>query len=83
MDLGSGHKEFQLQHSPIRSFVHLIQHFAFDLLRSQLKFSASYPKYGFVSNYKRDLVVKLCRMLLSYQPLHQDKHQKICRSREL
>ena len=77
MDLGQSLEELQLQHLPMRSFFHSMQLFAFDLLRSQLKFPASYLKYGSASTYKEDRGAKLCRMLLRYleiQLLHQDKH---------
>ena len=60
MDLGLNLEELQLQHLPMRSFVHLIQLFAIDLLRSQLKFPASYPKYHSVSTCEDDLGAKLC-----------------------
>ena len=85
MDLGQSLEELQLQHLSMRSFVHSIQLFVFNLLRSQLKFPASCPKYHSASTYKEDPGAKLCRMLLRYlkrQLLHQDKHQKICRSHE-
>ena len=68
----------------MRSFVHSIQLFAFDLLRSQLKFPASYPKYRSASTCKEDPDAKLRRMLLRYlktQLLHQDKDHKICYTR--
>ena len=62
-----------------------MQPFAFDLLRSQLKFPSSYLIYGFTSAYKGDVGATLCRMFLRYretQLLHQEKHQKNCRPHE-
>ena len=85
MDLGQSLDELQLQHLLMRSFVHSIKLFAFDLLRNQLKFTASYPKYRSASTCREDPGAKLCRMLLRYlktQLLHQCKHQKIYRSRQ-
>ena len=72
-------------HLLMRRFVRSIQPFAFDLLRSQLKFPASYPEYRSVSTCKEDPGAKPCQMLQRYlrtQLLHQGKHQKICRSCE-
>ena len=47
---------------------------------------SNYLKDCFASNYKGDPGAKICQMLLRYpvilQLLHQDKHQKICRSSE-
>ena len=54
MNLGLSLEELQLQHLPMRSFVHSIQLFAFDFLRSELKFPASYRKYRSASTYKED-----------------------------
>ena len=66
----------------LRNFVHSR---IYDLLKSQIKFPASYQKYRFVLAYKRDLGAKFCRIIVKSpetQYLHQDKHQKACRSRE-
>ena len=55
-------------------FCHSIQLFASNLLKSRLKFPSGYQKYHFPLTYKESLVPSFV--------IHQDKHQKICKSNE-
>ena len=65
MNQGQILTELQFYNLPI-SFIHSIQPFTSDLLRSQLEFPANYQKHRFTSTCKRDPGPKLCRMLLTY-----------------
>ena len=66
MNQGQILTELQFYHLPITSFIHSIQPFTSDLLRSQLEFPANYQKHRFTSTCKRDPGAKLYRMLLTY-----------------
>ena len=66
MGLEQSLEELRVQHLDMRSCVHSMQLFAFDHLKSQVKFPASYAKHRSASIYKEDPGAKLCWMLLRY-----------------